>query len=360
MKKSLFLLILTSLILLTGCGPKNEFTLKGKLNELSSDTLLVFYQHPSYQLDTIIAPKGSFTYQFTPDTLTVLNLILPGGKALPIYADKGEEATVSGTPDEWLVKGNNENTLLTQIRQRLAAWTHRQQSLTPSAKDSLMQAVDSCIQAHPYSFTSLYLIDQYYVQDTLPSTEHLKKLIQGLSGRLRDTYYISELIGQLDNWTAPHSPTRLTHISFKDKNGKFISLNALRDKYVLIDFWASWHPASLAEQDSLVAVQKALKKEKFLILSLSLDLDRQAWLQACGQRDTTQWRQVCDFRGWENALVKQQGIEELPANILVGPDKRILARNLHGKALIEKVKKHLQQDKEKEKAAEKAKRNAKR
>ena len=74
-----------------------------------------------------------------------------------------------------------------------------------------------------------------------------------------------------------------------------------------MDFWASWNKESIATQDSLVSVQKALKKDKFVIISLSLDLDKKEWMEKIIQRDTTQWKQVCDFKGWNNSIVKQQG-----------------------------------------------------
>lgn len=67
------------------------------------------------------------------------------------------------------------------------------------------------------------------------------------------------------------------------------------------------------------------------------------------QRDTTQWKQVCDFKGWDNSIVKQQGITRIPANILIGPDKRVITQDIRGKELIDKVKQLIEQDKEKEK-----------
>ena len=134
-----------------------------------------------------------------------------------------------------------------------------------------------------------------------------------------------------------------------------IGWKEMKDKYILLDFWASWDKASMAAQDSLVNVQKALKKEKFLIVSLSLDLDKKEWLKAC-DKDTTRWKQVCDFKGWDNSIVKQQGITRLPANLLIAPNKRVVARDIRGKALIDKVKQLIEQDKEKEKAAKAAER----
>ena len=93
----------------------------------------------------------------------------------------------------------------------------------------------------------------------------------------------------------------------------------------------------MAEQDSLETVLKALKKEDFIIVSMSLDLDKEAWLKA-SDRDTTQWKQICDFNGWNNNIIENQGIQSLPYNLLLAPNKRIVERNIRGQELITKVK----------------------
>ena len=65
MKKLLFFLF-TLVVLASGCGKKNTFTLEGSIKGLPSDTILVFYQEPDYKLDTILLSKGKFTYTITP------------------------------------------------------------------------------------------------------------------------------------------------------------------------------------------------------------------------------------------------------------------------------------------------------
>lgn len=222
-----------------------------------------------------------------------------------------------------------------------------------------MVAVDSMIKVNPHSYTNIYLIDKYYVQDSLPDYKHIDQLIKGLSGVIKDTPYMIDLQNKLSEKTDLADNRYISNISCTDKNGKTVNWSSVKNKYVLLDFWASWNKESVIAQDSLAPVQKALKKEKFAIISLSLDLDRKEWLEA-SKRDTAQWKQVCDFKGWDNSIVKQQGITKLPANMLIGPDKRVIVQDIRGKELIEKVKQLIEQDKEKEKAAKEAERARKR
>lgn len=350
MRKLLFFLF-TLIVLMTGCGKKNTFTLKGTIKGLPSDTILVFYQEPDYKLDTLIAQKGKFTYTITPDTFTIFSLLLGEEQALPVYADKGESVTLNGSIGEIEIKGKGENERLAQSIQYL--------NTLGDNKTVVMTAVDSLIKANPHSYTNIYLIDKYYVQDSLPDYNHIDQLVKGLSGIIKDTPYFIDLQNKLSEKTELTDSHYISNISCTDKDGKTINWNRVKNKYILLDFWASWDKESVSAQDSLAPVQKALKKEKFVIISLSLDLDRKAWLEA-SKRDTTQWKQVCDFKGWDNSIVKQQGITQLPANMLIGPDKRTITRNIRGKELIDKVKQLIEQDKEKEKAAKEAERARKR
>ena len=224
----------------------------------------------------------------------------------------------------------------------------------------LKQAMDDFIRDNPTSFVSMHVISEIsratgeylalakkwfgYMNASVKSSLIGKRIAKNLEYASKGEL-IGKPAGDFEQPTADGKPVRLSDY---------------RGKYVLLDFWASWNKESIATQDSLVPVQKALKKNKFVIISLSLDLDKKEWMEKIIQRDTTQWKQVCDFKGWDNSIVKQQGITRIPANILIGPDKRVITQDIRGKELIDKVKQLIEQDKEKEKAAKEAERTRKR
>lgn len=325
--------------LLIGCTNGNqEFTLKGKIQGLESDTILAVYQLPEYKLDTITTIEGEFKYTFTPDTFTVFTLIFDKTKEYPIFADKDEKVEIEGNINDLKVKGKGENKLFTQITQVLES------TPAPAIKDK----VDSIIQKNNHSFTNLFLIDKYFVQDSLTSDNKIEELINSQIGIIKDTPYMTDLQNKLKI----QKLQSVYALNNKDRNGENFKWNTIRNKYVLIDFWASWHPQSSIEQDSLQRVVKELRKENFTIVSISLDYDKEAWLKA-SDRDTTQWVQLCDFKGWENTLIKDQGITNLPSNLLLNKDKRIIDRDIRGQELIDKVKQLLKEDKEREKKKKK-------
>lgn len=325
--------------LLIGCTNGNqEFTLKGKIQGLESDTILAVYQLPEYKLDTITTIEDEFKYTFTPDTFTVFTLIFNKTKEYPIFANKGEKVEIEGNINDLKVKGKGENKLFTQITQVLEN--------TPAS--TIKDKVDSIIQKNNHSFTNLFLIDKYFVQDSLTSYNKIEELINSQIGIIKDTPYMTDLQNKLKN----QKLQSVYALNNKDRNGENFKWNTIKNKYVLIDFWASWHPQSLIEQDSLQRVVKDLHKENFTIVSISLDYDKEAWLKA-SDRDTTQWVQLCDFKGWENTLIKDQGITNLPSNLLLNKDKRIIDKDIRGQELIDKIKQLLKEDKEREKRKKK-------
>lgn len=343
MKKTIYLL-LTTLLLTTGCSEKTNFTLKGEISGLTSDTLLAYYLAPEYKIDTIICQKGKFEYTFTPDTLNVFNLLFNTEESLPIFADKGQTVKIKGTTTDFEIEGEGENKLMNEIFSLLRN----------TSEEKTMDIVDSLIQANKYSFTNLYLLDKYYANDEYADFEHINKLIESQSGIIKDSPYIIDLQSRIAHLSAKQKNLSIANLNGQDRKGEKIKWPTSRENYILIDFWASWHPESVAAQDSLVNVLKELKKEKFLVYSVSLDMDKEAWLKA-SDRDTTQWYQVCDFKGWNNNILKNQGVQELPFNLLLDKNKRIIAKNVRGKELITKVKGFIKEDKEREKAAKKRK-----
>jgi hypothetical protein len=155
MRKTIyFLLFLASLI--TSCSKeKTDFILKGQISDLSSDTLLVYYQVPEFKLDTIICQKGVFEYSMKPDTTTMFSLIFSAEESLPIFAEKGQTVQVTGSTEALEIKGEGENKLMNEILSLLRD--------TP--KKDQKHIVDSLIRANNQSFTNLYLIDKYYVNE---------------------------------------------------------------------------------------------------------------------------------------------------------------------------------------------------
>lgn len=332
MKKILYILAII-LLSITSCDTQTDFTLKGKIDGLTSDTLLVYYQVPDTRIDTLICQNGTFEYTFTPDTSMVFSLLLNEAEKLPIFVEKGGIVEITGSMDNLSIKGDGENLLLNEMMNILRS----------CPKQTLNKTVDSLIKANNSSFTCLYLIEKYDGESDSPNLTLLKERIEGLSGKIKDTPYMISLQGKINQLSNKNSS--IYSLPGQDREGNNIKWTSIMDQYILVSFWASWHPESIQTQDSLESVLKELEKEDFIICSVSLDVDKEAWLQASDRKDS-KWYQVCDFKGWNNSIVKSQGINQLPANILLDKNKRVIARDISKKELVEKVKELTRKDKE--------------
>lgn len=124
-------------------------------------------------------------------------------------------------------------------------------------------------------------------------------------------------------------------ISLPSPKGDSVSLQSLRGKLVLIDFWASWCAPCMQEQPVLAAIYKKYKHRNFKsgkgfeIYGVSLDNKKERWLAAIKKSKIT-WTQVSDLKFWNSKAAKIYGIEELPYNLLIDENGTVIAVNLHG------------------------------
>ena len=140
-------------------------------------------------------------------------------------------------------------------------------------------------------------------------------------------------IGQMKSFVVGGQAPDFTQ---KTPDGAEMSLSDLRGKIVLVDFWASWCGPCRRENPNVVRMYNKYKDKGFDILGVSLDKTQDRWLQAIEQ-DGLEWHHVSDLKGWSNEVAQAYGVRSIPHTILLDQEGRIIARNLRGQALEEKL-----------------------
>lgn len=121
-------------------------------------------------------------------------------------------------------------------------------------------------------------------------------------------------------------------ISLPTPDGNQVSLQSLRGQYVLVDFWASWCGPCRRVNPSLVDAYKSYSDKNFTILGVSLDYKKDKWLEAINA-DKLSWMHISDLKGWESIAARTYNVQAIPANFLLDPEGKIIAKDLGGDEL---------------------------
>jgi peroxiredoxin len=118
----------------------------------------------------------------------------------------------------------------------------------------------------------------------------------------------------------------------KSIDGKTISLENFKGKYVLLDFWASWCVPCRKEHPSFLKIYETYQAKNFEIISVSIDEDKNAWINA-SKMDNINWTNLLDVKGQANEVTVKYGVQAVPANFLIDSNGVIVAKNLNGETL---------------------------
>ena len=206
--------------------------------------------------------------------------------------------------------------------------------------DSLEKVIDGMrmqfVEANPGSVAAAYVL--YRELSYGMGYEDLYKAVEKFTPEVRKSVYVDMVNSMAGALKKTAVGQHYTDFSVPDKDGNPVALSSVvgEGKYVLLDFWASWCPPCRAESPNMVAAYKEYAPKGFEIFAVSLDKNKEAWLKGIEQLNLG-WKHASELKFWESQPAEIYGVRSIPSNILIGPDGTIIARNLMGEDLQNKL-----------------------
>lgn len=360
MKKTIFLA--TAFFISAAAQAQTNYKIKGQVpTSLNAKQAVISYppddKGGEYLADTIIVEKGGFVYEgrIARPQLAELNLIVPrieGNRNRPsegddnmknvalfyldgnihIAFDEAGKASYTGGGPEQQAWRAYEKMTLDKMKENPGM---------AGGMEFFEKLIQDFVKAYPDRYASVDLMDLFTQSSINP--ELVEQMYNTLSKRMQQSEKVLGWVGKLEQAKMAVSGTVLApEFTLNDVNGNPVSLASYRGGYVLVDFWASWCGPCRAENPNLVAAYEKYKDKNFTVLAVSLDTKKDLWLKAI-EEDKLPWTQVCDFKANKSEVSIMYDISSIPANVLVDPKGYIVAKDLRGKALEDKLAALLEQ-----------------
>lgn len=331
---------------LCGCGGKG-YTLTGTLTE-AGDSVYLLTADRNQEIITAAAvdAEGNFRFQGKCETPAIAVLAASDFRPVSlVFLERGKLSLEQNEEGRYEVAGSPSNEALTDFQKKMSAlqseyFSLDETSASPETIEALQNRADSlttaALDANASNLFGAYvLVNSYYDMES----DEVRDRIARLSPEVRRTEIVADLEKTLDAQANVEVGKPYIDLRFNDTEGKPVFLSSLvgEGKWVLIDFWATWCGPCKREIPYLVNAYEEFGGKGFEIYGVSLDSDAEAWKSYVAEHGMN-WVNVLGTESDEaRAQIELYAVQSIPSNFLISPDGTIVATNLRGEAVREKL-----------------------
>lgn len=355
-----------AILALTGCSEekKGSFELKGTLSDSKGE--MIFLEkltnpQPVLVDSVILDEKGNFEFKnYTPkigfyriktSAQNFAMLVLDSADKVMVTGsvkDLGNTYKATGSPETTLFIEYNElhkinqkqldslNQAFQGIMQTLKMDSLRMDSLSKifqAPYESIMSKYNEQVAEKVKANTSMYAsIMAIQGMDPEKYSDVYKSLDKGLGTKYPNDKTVRMFHEVVNKMLSTTNGQEAPDIILPSPEGKEIALSSFRGKVVLIDFWASWCGPCRKEMPNVVKAYAKFKDKGFEIYGVSLDQDKDRWVEAI-KKDGITWPQVSDLKYWNSDAAKVYGVQGIPYTVLLNKEGKIIGKGLRGAEL---------------------------
>lgn len=359
-----------ALLAIAACeDSKNTYNLNGTVEgEIAEGTKVYLKKtdekNQPVDVDTTSIENGSFSfsgtatgpelhYLFFENTRGNIPVILEEGDILvETHKDSLAFASIEGTEQNEMFSGYLESSralsrkAMTMNEDMRKAASERDTATMTSLRDEYFELQEEArdneinfAKEHPNSLISALIIERALTSGRMEAGE-ASELYEGLSDEIKNTTVGKRIAEQLEKSKKTAIGSKAPNFKAPTPEGEELALNDALGKVTIVDFWAAWCKPCRAENPNVVKVYNKYKDKGLSIVGVSLDKSEEAWKKAI-EDDGLTWNHVSNVDYFDE-IAAMYNVNAIPATFILDENGVIVAKNLRGEALDQKIGELLQ------------------